>query len=476
MLPKSFRCLETLPALHTTLITTSSGVPSALSALMARNADIAKTLELVAHQAQHRRRSKPADEAVTQADQVNDPNHVANSEQLQSLVKRDPATFFAYLDELREQRDVFLEVAEWYKEGVIRNQRTQKSFDEAAVTMEGLQEEIDRLTKRNTNLSIRQSRNSLVELRGTTASFAGKNSQNDDDEEDFKVDSGPQSAVKKDKSSKVPDPPVFLGTNEPEWDDWLSQMDNKLLVNGDWYPTSDAAVTYVLSRLGGKAMKHTMNRRLRGCPNPYTNYIEILDELADIYEDSDRKNNMGRQYEALHMLNSQKFIDFYAEFIRLGTALGTDEETLLRHLYNKIRPGLQESWDTIGDFPTIKAAKEYLRRLDNVQRARYAEKRTVRQATGTKSGAQVRPSRVVPLPVTPTIPVNKTDPITKELTCYKCGATGHLRRDCPLSEPNAAGKKAFQEAKIHAMTADDEDMIDQDNLDEIDDSSDSGKE
>ena len=194
-------------------------------------------------------------------------------------------------------------------------------------------------------------------------------------------------------------------------------MNNKLLVNDDWYLTSDVAVIYVLFKLDDKIIKYIMNRRLRDCSNSYINYIEILNELIDIYKNSNRKNNMSRQYEALHMLNSQKFIDFYAEFIRFETILSTNEKTLLRYLYNKIRPSLQKSWDIISDFSIIKAAKKYLRRLDNIQRARYAKKRTIKQITETKSGAQVRPSRVVSLLVTPTISVNKTNLIIKKFIC-----------------------------------------------------------
>lgn len=109
--------------------------------------------------------------------------------------------------------------------------------------------------------------------------------------------------LRKEVSKKVPDPPVFTGTDDPSWDSWLSQMDNKLDVNGDWYPNASSKITYVLSRLGGKPDRQTMNRRIRGCTNPYTSHEEIIEELADIYEDSDRKNNLGRQLDALQMSN-----------------------------------------------------------------------------------------------------------------------------------------------------------------------------
>ena len=85
--------------------------------------------------------------------------------------------------------------------------------------MKDLQKKIDRLIKRNINLSIRQSRNSLIELRDTIVFFVEKNNQNNDDEENFKVDSDSQSAVKKNKSFKIFNSSVFLNINKPKWDD-----------------------------------------------------------------------------------------------------------------------------------------------------------------------------------------------------------------------------------------------------------------
>ena len=384
------------------------------------------------------------------------------------------------LNQLRLERDQFLDVGVNYETAIQHLQqhvesrkKSQQQLQEANEYAEALAHECQQLKELNNSLRLTKVKNTLTDLQDQFDVAQGLPKS----EGEGKAKSRDQGPTKTEKSSKVPDPPVFLGTNDPDWDDWLSQMDNKLLVNRDWYPTTDASITYVLSRLGGKAVKHTMNHRLRGCANPYTNHVEILEELADIYEDSDRKNNMGRQYEALRMANSQTFIDFNAEFHRLGTALHTDDDTLLRHLYNKIRPGLQEAWDTVGDFPTVKAAKEYLRRLDNVQRARYAEKRASRQPAMSKPTTSTRSftPRANPLPAMSAVTI-KAEPAAREITCFKCGKTGHLRRDCPLPEPNAAGKKAFQEAKINAMNADEEDAIDEDNQDQIDDSSDSGKE
>ena len=149
------------------------------------------------------------------------------------------------------------------------------------------------------------------------------------------------SKLRKEVSKKVPNPFIFTETDDPSWNNWLSQMNNKLDVNNDWYPNVSSKIIYVLSKLEDKLDRQTINRRIRGYTNPYTSHEEIIEKLADIYEDSNRKNNLDRQLDALQMSNDQTFIDFYSEFIRLETTLNIDKKTLLRYLKNKIRVELQ---------------------------------------------------------------------------------------------------------------------------------------
>ncbi|KAF6224585.1 hypothetical protein HO173_012997 [Letharia columbiana] len=191
-----------------------------------------------------------------------------------------------------------------------------------------------------------------------------------------------------------------------------SRIEQKFKANSDHYLTEDSKIAYVVSRLGGKAAQHTMHRRLRNSTNPYQSFTEIMEELADIYENSDRRRG----------------------------------------------------------FTTLKAAKEYLRKLDNSQRADYKDfestKATVKSTTTrTSTTAPAANARLIPVTgsssSTTTTPLNvTTGSKPREPMCYNCGKKGHYRKDCTITTQTEAGKKAFEEARLHAMEIDEEFEID----------------
>ena len=58
-----------------------------------------------------------------------------------------------------------------------------------------------------------------------------------------------------------------------------------------------------------------MRRRLKDYSNLYEFYKKILNDLTDIHENSDRQDNVKRQYNSLQQ-DIMPFMKFYVDFIR----------------------------------------------------------------------------------------------------------------------------------------------------------------
>ena len=58
------------------------------------------------------------------------------------------------------------------------------------------------------------------------------------------------------KTTKIPDPPMLTDGKEPQFEDWLLLMTQKLAANADHFDNSQLRMAYVASRCEGKAWKH----------------------------------------------------------------------------------------------------------------------------------------------------------------------------------------------------------------------------
>ena len=94
-------------------------------------------------------------------------------------------------------------------------------------------------------------------------------------------------------SLKISDPFILDDGSEPTWEEWLDNMQAKLAVNEDHYLTEITCIGYVLSQLSEKAAQHTESCSLyeTSVTNLYCTANEILEDLKEIYEDSDKSRN-----------------------------------------------------------------------------------------------------------------------------------------------------------------------------------------
>lgn len=58
------------------------------------------------------------------------------------------------------------------------------------------------------------------------------------------------------KSAKIPDPPMLTDGKEPQFEDWLLLMRQKLATNHDHFDAPELCMAYVASCCDGKAQRH----------------------------------------------------------------------------------------------------------------------------------------------------------------------------------------------------------------------------
>lgn len=373
-----------------------------------------ENLENFLKQTRDRRISLPAPNAPDGPDDANNPWEIANVTQLTRWATEEPDQLMEFLNKLREQRDLGVEAVNQYDQLLetepsfrIEYQEEKRKRMEAKEESRVLREQITQLNQR------------LQQQREDTPSSVSI-------------------ATNTKRSQKLPDPPMFTDGVDPSWEDWSSKMRYKLMVNKDHWADEDGRIGYVLSRLGGDAVKHTYARQNPKTSRPYLLYQDIIDDLTEIYEDPDQENNYDRQYNAL-LQGTRKFIDFYSEFRRLSAHSDTTEKRLLKDLKDKIAPRLRQAWGTLMVKPTtLKEAKNYLIEVDNEQRAE--RERKDREAAQGQN--KLRPSKQVAfaLPSTskPSFPPRRpSSPIPRQMqadkeerNCYLCHGKDHLAANC----------------------------------------------
>ncbi len=168
---------------------------------------------------------------------------------------------------------------------------------------------------------------------------------------------------------KILDSSLFTDEKNSTWKNWYEKVQNKLKINVDLFSSERVKLSYVHFRLFDDAAEITQSRRERDCFNSYKIVDELLKELAQLFDDSDKEVNFRRNYYNL-IQEQKKFSEFYTQFQWLFFYLDYQEKQLIIDLKNKINLRLQFTWITqLIQLSTLKEIRFYLIRLNNDQRA-----------------------------------------------------------------------------------------------------------
>ncbi len=213
---------------------------------------------------------------------------IKNVKQLQHWVEQDSEVFLEDLNNLQTQRDLDVEACELFDK-ILSEQIWKTRF-----------EEIDQ-AKEQSNLNLKKLQDQMMKLQhrlrltkeDTSTSFIMFNS--------FK------------QSQKLLNSSLFIDEKESIWNDWQEKICNKLEINVDHFNNDRAILVYIYSWISEDTVKVILVRRQRDSLNSYLMINDLLNELAQLYDDSDKEINFQRKY-ANFIQEKSKFSDFYLMF------------------------------------------------------------------------------------------------------------------------------------------------------------------
>ena len=129
------------------------------------------------------------------------------------------------------------------------------------------------------------------------------------------------------RSQKISDSLWFTDEKNSTWENWYDKIQNKLEINVNLFLNKWVKLSYIHFRLFDDAADVVQSRCERDCVNLYKIVDDLLKELAELFNDSDKKVNFRRKYynliqrikEVQRVLHSVSTIIFLSEVSRKAT-------------------------------------------------------------------------------------------------------------------------------------------------------------
>ncbi len=145
------------------------------------------------------------------------------------------------------------------------------------------------------------------------------------------------------RSQKLLNSSLFTDEKESIWDNWQEKICNKLEINVDHFDNDKAILVYIHSWISKDTVKVTLVKCQWDSLNFYSMIDDLLDELAQLYDDSDKETNFWRKYTNF-IQEKNKFSNFYLIFQCLFFYLKYYKKQLIINLQDKIVYCLHAAW------------------------------------------------------------------------------------------------------------------------------------
>lgn len=267
------------------------------------------------------------------------------------------------------------------------------------------------------------------------------------------------------RSAKVNDPTEFNDGQTIDYESWSILMKDKLRANADWWEDEQARITYVFSRTTGTAAKHLKPRMDFSRPHHWTSVTEIWEYLNLQFKDPYEQSEAQRYFVERTQGPMENFYDFYADLAEAAAIGQVDTSTLRTALLLKLNHTFsKELMATEHQYPTYASLVGACRRLQlNMDMVRRRFPRSVPPSKPAKKPAlpaktyAALPAASLPTPAATSLPapaetsrrlspfVPRREPTPGRPSpalsdgCYRCGKTGHFRKDCPAPRQRTPG-------------------------------------
>ncbi len=241
------------------------------------------------------------------------------------------------------------------------------------------------------------------------------------------------------RSQKISDSSLFTDEKNSTWENWYEKIQNKLEINVDLFSNERVKLSYVHSRLFDDAAEIIQARRERDCVNLYRIVDDFLKELAQLFDDSNKKVNFHKEYYNL-VQEFKKFSEFYTQFQRLSFYLDYHEKQLIADLKDKIHSRLRFVWvDQLvqsnflkeirfylihlnNDQRVIREIKDKIKRVDDLSKTIFHRATVVTQLVDHSKSDQLKSRGAI------LTSVKEADILVK--SCFICHKSGHSSKEC----------------------------------------------